>query len=122
MKYLLIIALLFSSPVFSGCPNVVRINTGTSSPCDGWLVSEPQMQDFAKTDDKLKLEQEMSQLNKQLLSLSAAEIEFYKERAKSQSKELEKAETRQWLSTAGAFALGVVLTGIAAKAAIEVAR
>jgi len=122
MILVLIAALLFSAPAFSGCENVKRIETGTASPCSGWIVSDNQMQKFAQTDDKLKLEEQISQVNKQLLSLSAAEVEFYKNRSKAQSKELEKAETKRFLSTAGAFVLGVLLTGVAAKAAIESAK
>lgn len=125
MKLLIPIALLLlliSEYSRAECPNVVRINTGTVSPCNGWLVSENQMQEFARNSDKLANEQGISQLNKQLLSLSAAEIEFYRNRSKSQSKELEKSESRRFWATAGAFALGVIITGVAAKAAIESAK
>lgn len=123
MKYLLIIALLFSSPGFSGCVEMVeKVQKGNPAPCQGWHVSPEMMQEFARKDDKLKYEWQLHQLSKQLLSLSAAEVEFYKERSKSQSKELEQSESRRFWSTAGAFALGVILTGIAAKAAIEATK
>lgn len=125
MKYLLIIALLFSVPGFADCEkSVTKEPAGTTIKlnCDVWIVTEDKMQEFARTDDKLKAEQGISQLNKQLLSLSAAEVEFYKSRSKSQSKELEQSESRRFWSTAAGFTLGVILTGIAAKAAIEATK
>jgi hypothetical protein len=122
MKFI-IAFLLTTSLAFADCPkNVQKLSEGSSAPCTGWLVSEPKMQDITKSTDELELTKKLVQSQEQLIKLSDAEIEFYKRRSVSQQEELNKAEIRQFWATAGAFALGVVLTGIAAKAAIEAAR
>lgn len=117
---LIILLLLSHMGQAFGCDkDVTKVTQGTPAPCSGWHVSEPQMQEFAKTADKLTIEEKMNQVNKQLLLLSEVEIDFYKQRSLSQSKELQKAESKRFWATTGAFVLGVVLTGVAAKAAIE---
>ena len=121
----LIITLIFSIsvPVFGACEkNVQKVTTGTPSPCDAWIVSPEQMQKFDKAMDKVPVDEKINKVNEELVRISTAEMEYYKQKSKSQSVELEKAETRHWFATAGAFTLGVVLTGIAAKAAIEASR
>lgn len=117
----LIIALLFTTSAFA-CPNVQRIKNGTSSPCDGWLVQDSTMQTFAKTADELELTKKLVQAQEHLQKLSNAEIDFYKQRTKRTEKALSQSETQKFWVAAGAFALGVVLTGVAAKAAIESTR
>lgn len=113
---------LLISRCAQACPNVTKVSVGNPAPCTGWHVSEPQMQVFAKQTDQLQLSQDLNKVNEQLLKLSDREIEFYKSKVKSQSKELEKAETKRFLSSTGAFILGVVITGVAAKVAIEATK
>lgn len=111
-----IILLLLSQLSRAACEkDVARISVNSLAPCDGWIVKDSQMQEFAKNKDTLEL-------TKQLVKLSETEVEFYKRRSYSQAVELEKAETRRFWSTAAGFTLGVILTGVAAKAAIEVSR
>lgn len=102
--------------------NVEFIKTGTTVNCDTWIVKDPTMQEMAKTVDKLELTEKLVEQQKTLLKLSNEEIEHYKAQSQSRGKELNKAESRQYLTGLAGFALGVVLTGIAAKAAIEATR
>lgn len=105
------------------CPNnVQKIKVDERSVCNGWLVSESTMQKIAKTDEELEKTKKLVLAQEHLQKLSNAEIEFYKQRSKAQQRELEKAEIKSFWKTTGAFALGVVLTGLAAKAAIEATR
>jgi hypothetical protein len=117
------IALLLISNIALACPNNVQtIESGEKSPCKGWVVSPDTMQKMARTDEELEKTKKLVLAQEHLQKLSEAEIEFYKGRGKTLQKQLEKAETKQSLTGVGAFALGVVLTGIAAKAAIEATR
>lgn len=120
MKIFLALLLFTTSAI--ACPNVQKIKTGTSSPCDGWLVSEPKMQELAKTTDELELSKKLILAQEHLRTLDVAEIEFYKQKTKEANKKLEREELKRTFQTVGAFVLGVVVTGFAAKAAIEAAR
>lgn len=102
--------------------NVMYVPKGTEVKCDTWLVKDSQMQEFAKTSDKLELSQKLIEQQKQLIKLNNEEIEFYKVQSQSRSKELNKAETRRFYSNVGYFVLGVVITGFATKVAIEASR
>lgn len=116
-----ILTFLLSCPSFS-CDNVTKVAQGNPAPCNGWHVSESQMQDFAKQTDQLQIQKDVHKVNEQLIRLNEREIDYYKQKSKSQSLELEKGESRRMWATAGAFVLGVVLTGVAAKAAIEATK
>lgn len=119
---LFISLILFTSTALA-CPNNVQlISKGEPSPCSAWVVSSDTMQKMAKTDEELEKTKKLVLAQEHLQKLSEAEIEFYKQRSANQQKQLVKAETKSMLMTVGAFALGVVLTGIAAKAAIESTR
>lgn len=117
----IILTFLLSCPGFS-CDNVTKVAKGNPAPCNGWHVSDPQMQDFRKQTDQLQIQKDIHKVNEQLIKLSETEINFYKSRVKSQAKELDKAESKRFWTQAGAFVLGVVLTGVAAKAAIEATK
>jgi hypothetical protein len=105
------------------CPqNVQKLKTGTSSPCDGWLVSEPKMQELAKNADELELSRKLVLAQEHLRKLDLGEIEHYKSQSKAAHKALSQSENQRVLVGIGAFVLGVVVTGFAAKAAIEATR
>ena len=119
---LAVLFLFYSFPDFAAEPcakNVQKAKTGTPLTCDAFIVSEEQMQSFAKQTDELEIARKMSQVNEQLVKLNATEMEYYKQQSAGRAKELEKQDTRRFWTNTAYFCLGVVLTGIAAKAAIE---
>lgn len=121
LRIILISCLTFSTAF--ACPNnVQKIKAGEPAPCSAWLVSEPTMQEMARNKDELETSKKLILAQEHLQKLTEEEAEFYKRRASAREKELEKAEVRSFWKTAGAFALGVVVTGLAAKAAIEASR
>ncbi len=121
MKHLLFL-LLFTSTALACPQNVQQIKTGTSAICDGWLVSNPQMQKFAKNADELEISRKLILAQEHLQKLSGEEIEYFKKRSIAIEKALSQSEREKFWLTAGAFALGVLATGFAAKAAIEATR
>lgn len=111
MRYLLILLLSFN---LYG-QNAVKVKKGDPSPFDGAVITEETLDKLVKSDKKvLKLEQ--------LRLLEQEKTDIYKNRLNTAEKELSKAERRKFWSNAGHFVLGVLLTGIAAKAAIESSR
>ena len=123
MLKIVILALLIPSICFGACPNNVQtIKQGSQAVCDGWLVSDNQMQTFAKTTDELDLEKKAHELNKRLRTLDQVEIEFYRNKYHNSVKNYDKLESSKFWTNIGFFALGVVLTGISAKAAIEASK
>lgn len=118
----ILVTLAMQGKLFACDHNVKKIKTGTSSPCDGWIVSEPKMQELAKTTDELELSKKLILAQEHLRTLDVAEIEFYKKRNKATEKALSQSEMQKTLVGIGAFALGVIVTGFAAKAAIEATK
>lgn len=117
----IIFTLLFLNTAFA-CPDVQKVKSGATVICDSWVVSPETMQKLTRTDEELEKTKKLVLAQEHLQKLSEAEIEFYKKRSTAQQKELSKVESKQFLTGVGAFALGVVLTGIAAKAAIEATK
>jgi hypothetical protein len=117
----LILSLTFLVPAFA-CQNATKVKTGTPAPCEGWHVSEPTMQNIMKNEEQLELQKKLQSQLEHLRKLDAQEIEFYRTQSKNNQKALDKSEQQKFWVGAGAFALGVILTGIAAKAAIESTR
>lgn len=117
------VLLLFLSQLSRACDkNVQYVKTGTAVTCDGWLVNGKTMNMLTQKSDSLEVSQRLIEQQKQLIKLNNEEIEFYKVQSQNRAKELDKAETRRMWTNLGHFALGVVLTGIAAKTAIEVSK
>lgn len=122
MKILLALLISFSA-IAQACPNSIQtIKTGTISPCDCWLVSEPKMQELAKTTEKLAISEKLILAQEHLQKLTQGEAEHFKKRSEATEKALSQSEKQKAWIGAGAFLLGVVVTGIAAKAAIESTR
>jgi hypothetical protein len=119
----LILTVLLSFNVLAECPqNVQKVKNGTVANCDGWLVSEPTMQEMARNADVVETQKKLVQSMEHLRKLDLDEIEHYKKRSTEAHKALSQSEKQRFWVGVGAFALGVVLTGVAAKAAIEASK
>jgi hypothetical protein len=101
---------------------IQRIEKGASSPISGWVITDQIAQDAARNKDLLEAKEQKILKLEHLRVLDTGDIEHYKQRSKALEDRLHKEETKRFIHTAGAFALGVLLTGIAAKAAIESTR
>lgn len=121
LKAILISFLICSQAL--ACPqNVQKVKEGSVVNCNGWLVSEPTMQDMARNADTVETQKKLILTLEHLRVLDAKEIEHYKKHSKEAHAAYERSERQKFWVAAGAYTLGVVLTGIAAKAAIESTR
>lgn len=118
MKILLILCLLSSSLN----AEMVKLDKGQSAPFDGILSDAAQMKEFRQlNEDKKNLEAQNIKL-KDLALINEERVGLYRVQSELLNKELSKAETRSFWKSIGYFALGVVVTGMAAKVAIESTR
>jgi hypothetical protein len=99
--------------------SVQKLDKGTPAPFSGWLITEKVAETSARNVDLLEAKEKQILKLEHLRVLDAGDMEHYKQRSKDLQKQLHKQETKQYWTNAGAFALGVLLTGLAAKAAIE---
>ena len=99
----------------SNAQDVIRLDQGQSAPFSGNLIKTERLEEFYKSHKKLPLVEENFELEKQRNSL-------YKERFQDTERELTKAKFKGYIGTIGGFVLGVIITGVAAKAAIESTR
>jgi hypothetical protein len=89
---------------------------------DGVLVDAPQMKEFRQiNEDKKNLELQNLKL-KDLSAVQDERVELYRRQAQSLNSELAKSESRSFWKSIGYFGLGVLVTGLAAKVAIESTR
>lgn len=80
------------------------------------------MQNAARTKDLAELQEQKILKLEHLRVLDLGDIEHYKVRSNQLQKQLSKEETKRSVYSFGAFMLGVIITGVAAKAAIESTR
>lgn len=99
--------------------NASKLESGAVAPCSGWLFSPSYTQETAKNIELIQNKEQQIQALGKLQVLTESEVEFYKVRSQNLAKEYSKAENKAFWSNLGFFALGVVITGIAAKTAIE---
>lgn len=111
MKYM--IAFLISLSCLA--QDAIAIKQGEIAPFSGNLIKTERLEEFYKSHKKLPLLEAQIELEKQRL-------ELYKDRVRSTEKELTRAKTKAYLGTIGGFALGVIITSIAARAALEGVR
>lgn len=92
-----------------------KIKKGEPSPIDGVIITETQLVIY---DTSLHSNVAL----KELSSLQDMRIEQYRKDLSEAKSELNKAVFKGYLGTAGGFVLGVLITGFAARAAIEATR
>lgn len=116
----LILTLSLASNAFAQAPQ--RIQQGAPAQFSGWAVTEAFMQNAARTKDLAELQEQKILKLEHLRVLDLGDIEHYKMRSNQLQNQLSKEETKRSVYSFGAFMLGVIITGVAAKAAIESTR
>jgi hypothetical protein len=101
-----LLLLLLSVNIYA--QDVVAIKQGEVAKFSGNLIKTERLVQYFKDSKKLPL-MEMK-------------VDLYKTRLKQTERELSKANFKSYIGTVGGFVLGVVITGIAAKAALESTR
>lgn len=114
MKSMMLILLLMLSTTISA-QDAIRLDKGQTAPFSGNLIKTEKLEQFYKSHKKLPLVEAN-------LSLEMQRIDLYKDRLKITEKELTRAKTKGYFATLGGFLLGVVITSVAAKAALESTR
>jgi cell shape-determining protein MreC len=122
LKILLIILSLNSAFAYDCSKNVHKAQAGTTINCPAWIVSDKQMQEFVKVDEENPLLKEKISLQEKKLFLTETELEIYKDNNKALKKEVSKMERKSFYTNVGYFVLGALLTGFAAKVAIETTK
>lgn len=118
MKYILIALLSINAAT----AEMVVLKKGEAAPYDGILSDVAQMKEFRQiNEDKKNLELQNLKL-KDLAVVNEERIGLYRQQADLLNKELSKSEVRSFWKSVGYFTLGVLVTGLAAKVAIESTR
>ena len=120
MKTIISILLVFSFTAHAQKLEVVK--KGQKAPYSGLLADKKQMEQFREINEKKKLLEKQNIELKDLALTKDQRIKFHQENADFYKQELRKQESRTFWAKVGYFALGVVVTGIAAKTAIEASR
>jgi hypothetical protein len=116
MKLLIVLLLTFS---FACRSEITALKKGDVAPFEGALVSVDQMREFREHKTKLDLEIKQNEALKTLNLRLEEKIDFHRAETRQVERELTKTRFKGNVYNIGYFVLGVVLTGFAAKAAIE---
>jgi hypothetical protein len=118
MKYILLFLISFN--VFA--QQQVILDKGQTAPFDGILSDSDQMKKYRTINEEKKLlDKEVIKLRD--LNLTKDErMKLYKEEAADWKQQYRKEQVKGFWSKVGYFTLGVLVTGVAAKAAIEATR
>lgn len=117
------VVFIFSiNPSRSRAEDMVVIKEGDTAPMDGILVSSERMKQFRQTNEDYKLLKLENLKLKDLSEINDQRIVLYKDHVKQVTDDLSRSERRRFWTNVGYFALGVVVTGFAAKVAIESSR
>lgn len=118
MKYALIALLI----VRLAHAEMITLNKGDTAPYSGILVDAEQMKEFRQiNEDKKNLELQNIKL-KDLGVIQEQRIDLYKLEVQRVREDLSRSEKKAFWQSAGTFVLGVLVTGFAAKVAIESTR
>ena len=98
------------------------LKKGDSASFDGVLVDAEQMKEFRQiNEEKKNLELQNIKL-KDLGVIQEQRIDLYKQEVQRVTEDLSRSEKKAFWQSAGTFVLGVLVTGFAAKVAIEATR
>lgn len=118
MKYILIALLI----VRLAHAEMITLDKGQIAPFGGVLVDAEQMKEFRQiNEDKKNLELQNIKL-KDLGVIQEQRIDLYKLEVQRVREDLSRSEKKAFWQSAGTFVLGVLVTGFAAKVAIEATR
>lgn len=119
MKYMLIFTIVLSSNLRA---EMTVLKKGDAAPFDGVLSDAAQMKEFRQiNEDKKNLELQNVKL-KDLGDIQEQRIDLYKQEVQRVREDLSRSEKKAFWQSAGTFVLGVLVTGFAAKVAIEASR
>lgn len=114
MKIVVLMILLMISTKNSFA-QAVALNKGDIASFKGVLITEEQLKSYDKSE---RLVPELKQLN----DLHDLRHELYKKELSEARSEINKARFKGYVGTVGGFLLGVIITGVAARAAIEATK
>lgn len=114
MRAMMLILLLMLSTTINA-QDAIRLDKGQVAPFSGNLIKTEKLEQFYKSHKKLPLVEAN-------LSLERHRIELYRVRLRKTESELTRAKIKGNLKTIGGFLLGVLVTSVAAKAALESTR
>lgn len=113
LKKMWIILILTTS--FSNAQTSTLLTKGTPAPFSGTLIRNERVNELVKAEKRNILLEELSIKQDQ-------RVEIYRTEASRLETQLARAQFKSFWTNVGFFALGVVVTGVAAKAAIESVR
>lgn len=114
------IVIIFSFSSFAG--QLTKLQKGDKAPYDGILADSKQMKNFRKIEEERKLLELKNIKLSELGKIKDNKIDLYQKDLSNTHKEFAKYKTKTFFTNTGYFVLGVILTGFAAKAAIESTR
>ena len=115
MKNLTLMICLIISITSSFAKETIFINEGTTAPFSGILMTEERAAKAMKAEKKVLTLQDLRITDNKI-------IEYYKDEAKQTKRLLDQERTTSTFKAIGYFVLGSLLTGLAAKVAIESTR
>lgn len=121
MKTLLFIFLLVSNVCYSN-ESMKVVKKGEVASFDGVLVSKEQMEEFRRINEENKLLKEKVLTLENIVKIDELKLKYYADELTATRSLLIAEQANDFWAKAGYFALGVIVTGVAAKSAIESTR
>lgn len=121
MKLLLVIFLLVSNVCYSN-ESMKVVKKGEVASFDGVLVSKEQMEEFRRINEENKLLKEKVLTLENIVKIDEIKLKYYADELTATRSLLIAEQANDFWAKAGYFALGVIVTGVAAKSAIESTR
>lgn len=119
MKTLIAVLMLFS---FSCRADIVLLKKGESAPFEGALVDQAQMKEFRENKVQLDLEVKQNTALKELNLRLDEKIDYHKAETRALEKTLSEVKFKSHMTNIGYFVLGVALTSLATKFAMETVK
>lgn len=118
----MILAIILTISTTSFSASMIPIEKGVKAPFSGVLITPKEFNEFRKTDELSKLRIKQIQNLRDLSIVKDQRIGFYQKQVTVARRELFKSDSKRFYTNILYFTLGVILTGVAAKAAIQATR
>lgn len=103
-----LVMLILSTFLINSFAQTVKLEKGEVAPNDGFLITQEVAEEAAKNKLRVIKLEDLKLAQEDLLN-------FHKADAKTQRKKLSEAKFDSYMNVLGAFVLGVLVTGFAAK-------
>ena len=120
MKALILTLIILTTNISTSLAQAKVLTKGTPAPYTGVLIENTSFNNLVKSEKQLKVVEKQNIVLKDLRIVLEERVDYHQGVAKGYRTELQRSEIKRFWTNMAYFGLGVLMTGVAFKVALEI--